>query len=91
MAETLALDRLPEGRSAYVTEVHNEPSMRQRLADLGLIRGTRVTCLCRSPAGDPAAYLIRGAVIALRRSDASRVQVELAAAPVPAAPAQAPA
>ncbi|MGN0968965.1 MAG: FeoA domain-containing protein, partial [Oscillospiraceae bacterium] len=41
MVETLALDRLPEGRSAYVTEVHNEPSMRQRLADIGLIRGTR--------------------------------------------------
>lgn len=91
MHETLALDHLPEGQSAYVTEVHNEPSMRQRLADIGLIRGTRVTCLCRSPAGDPAAYLIRGAVIALRRHDASRVQVELAAAPVPAAPAEAPA
>lgn len=91
MYETLALDHLPEGRSAYVTEVHNEPSMRQRLADIGLIRGTRVTCLCRSPAGDPAAYLIRGAVIALRRHDAEHIQVELAAAPVPAASAEAPA
>lgn len=91
MYETCALDRLPEGRSAYVTEVRNEPFMRQRLADIGLIRGTRVTCLCRSPAGDPSAYLIRGAVIALRRHDAEHVRVELAAAPVPAAPAEAPA
>lgn len=89
MYETLALDRLPEGQSAYVTEVHSEFSMRQRLADIGLIRGTRVTCLCRSPAGDPAAYLIRGAVIALRRHDAAGIQVELAAAPAPTAAAHA--
>ncbi len=91
MIETLALDRLPEGQSAYVTEVQNEPSMRRRLADIGLIRGTRVTCLCRSPAGDPAAYLIRGAVIALRSQDAAWIQVEPALAPVPASPAGAPA
>lgn len=91
MYDILALDRLPEGQSAYVTEVQNEPSMRRRLADLGLIRGTRVTCLCRSPAGDPAAYLIRGAVIALRSQDAAWIQVELATAPAPASPAGAPA
>lgn len=91
MIETFALDRLPEGQSAYVTEVQNEPSMRRRLADIGLIRGTRVTCLCRSPAGDPAAYLIRGAVIALRSQDAAWIQVEPALAPAPASPAGAPA
>lgn len=79
MNETFALDRLAVGQSAYVTDIRNEPSMRRRLADLGLIMGTRVTCLCRSPAGDPCAYLIRGAVIALRGRDAARVQVR----PVP--------
>ena len=79
MNETFALDHLAVGQSAYVTAVGNEPSMRRRLTDLGLIRGTRVTCLCRSPAGDPCAYLIRGAVIALRGRDAARVQVR----PVP--------
>lgn len=91
MVDILALDHLPEGQSAYVTEIHNEPSMNQRLADLGLIRGTRITCLCRSPFGDPTAYLIRGAVIALRRCDAARIQVESVAVPVPSAAAEAPA
>ena len=47
-----------------------------RLLDLGLIRGTRVTCTAKSPAGDPAAYLIRGAVIALRGRDARGVRLE---------------
>jgi ferrous iron transport protein A len=88
MLETLALDRLPEGRSAYVTQVQNEPAMSRRLAELGLIRGTRVTCLCRGPSGDPAAYLIRGAVIALRGRDAAWVQVEPEPLPVQAASAR---
>lgn len=85
MNEFLALNCLPEGQSAYVTEVHNDESMRRRLADIGLIRGTRVTCLSRSPAGDPTAYLIRGAVIALRGCDAAQVEVKLSGALVCAA------
>jgi Fe2+ transport system protein A len=43
--------------------------MRRRLLDIGLIENTCVECLGRSPCGDPAAYLIRGAVIALRSED----------------------
>lgn len=75
MNTPFALDRLKDGESAYVVQLDNDASMRRRLADLGLIPGTRVTCLYRSPAKDPAAYLIRGAVIALRGVDARQVRV----------------
>ncbi len=75
MNTSFALDRLKDGESAYVIALDHGASMQRRLADLGLIPGTKVTCLFRSPAGDPAAYLIRGAVIALRRLDARQVQV----------------
>ena len=44
-----------------------------RLSDIGLTEGTRVLCTMKSPLGDPSAYLIRGAVIALRREDAAVV------------------
>ena len=76
MYETLCLSALAEGESAYVTEVSAGPAMDRRLTDLGLVRGTRVTCVLRSPAGDPCAYLIRGALIALRRADADGVRLE---------------
>ena len=76
MYETLCLSALPEGESAYVTQVRAGPAMDRRLIDLGLVRGTRVTCVLRSPAGDPCAYLIRGALIALRRADADGVALE---------------
>jgi len=43
--------------------------MRRRLLDIGLIENTDVECLGRSPGGDPTAFLIRGAVIAIRSED----------------------
>ena len=71
-----SLSALRVGQSAYVAEIQADEAMRRRLLDLGLIRGTRVTCTAKSPAGDPAAYLIRGAVIALRGRDAPGVRLE---------------
>lgn len=68
-----SLNSLRVGQSACVSHIEAEPAMRRRLLDIGLIPGTRVTCTAVSPAGDPAAYLIRGAVIALRGRDAGGV------------------
>ncbi|MCI9408806.1 MAG: ferrous iron transport protein A [Oscillospiraceae bacterium] len=70
------LFNMREGTSAIVSKLLNEGGMRRRLQDIGLIEGTSVLCLQRSPAGDPIAYLIRGAVIALREEDSSKVLVE---------------
>ncbi len=70
------LSSLAEGTTATVREMNSSGSMRRRLMDMGLIEGTRVICLHRSPAGDPTAYLIRGAVIALRSEDTGKIMVE---------------
>ncbi|MBP0956783.1 MAG: ferrous iron transport protein A [Oscillospiraceae bacterium] len=70
-----ALSSLSEGSTAVVTEMNSTGDMRRRLMDMGLIEGTRVICLHRSPAGDPIAYLIRGAVIALRKEDTGNIMV----------------
>ena len=75
------LAALAEGESGYVQSVSTHLALKHRLEDLGLIPGTRVTCMARSPAGDPSAYLVRGTVIALRRWDAAGVALERAACP----------
>jgi DtxR family Mn-dependent transcriptional regulator len=49
---------------------------RRRLLDLGLIPGTMVGAEIGSPAGDPTGYLVRGAVIALRRAQADHIQID---------------
>lgn len=51
--------------------------LRRRCLDLGLLPGTEVEAVMDSPLGDPVAYRIRGALIALRREDAEGVLVEL--------------
>ena len=72
----LSLSALRVGQSARVTALEAGSGMRRRLLDIGLIPGTRVTCVAKSPAGDPAAYLIRGAVIALRACDAAGIHTQ---------------
>ena len=69
------LASLSVGESAKIETVSPECRIRRRLADLGFSRGNRIICLMRSPLGDPCAYLIRGALIALRRSDAAFVTI----------------
>ncbi len=67
---------LSVGQTANVKEVLSRGDIRRRLQDIGLIRGTRVSCVQVSPPGDPTAYLIRGAVIALRSEDSSNIVIE---------------
>ncbi|MCI8996307.1 MAG: ferrous iron transport protein B [Lachnospiraceae bacterium] len=66
---------LNPGDSALVQKLIHTGSMRRRLLDLGLTQGTQVTCVGHGPGGDPRAYLIRGAVIALRARDSCRVEI----------------
>ena len=72
----MRLSELRVGESATVCALLSEGSMRRRLMDIGLIVGTRVTCVGRSPGGDPAAYAIRGAIIAIRDRDSTEVIIK---------------
>ncbi|HKJ03115.1 MAG TPA: iron dependent repressor, metal binding and dimerization domain protein, partial [Longimicrobiales bacterium] len=51
-------------------------TQRRRLLDLGVVRGTEIVPELVSAAGDPVAYRIRGALIALRREQASWIGIE---------------
>ncbi len=52
---------------------------RRRLLDLGVVPGTLIQARMRSAGGDPVAYDIRGALIALRREQAAQIQLADAA------------
>lgn len=72
----MRLSSLAPGERGNVIKILAEGDMRRRLIDIGLVEKTEVSCLGRSPLGDPSAYLIRGAVIALRKTDADAVLIE---------------
>lgn len=69
MTKIDCLNDIKPGQTAKVKELLSTGSIRRRLLDIGLIENTEVECLGRSPAGDPSAFLIRGAVIAIRSED----------------------
>ncbi|MBE7720092.1 FeoA family protein [Lacrimispora indolis] len=76
MSENIYLTDLKRGQKAVIAKLAAYDDMRRRLQDIGLIEGTIVECLGKSPLGDPTAFLIRGAVIALRSEDSGRVLVQ---------------
>lgn len=71
----IGLNELTPGARAVVTGIRQEGEMRRRLREIGLTDGSVVECLGKSPSGDPTAYLIRGAVIAIRAKDSRNVRV----------------
>ena len=64
---------LPVGDECRVVGTAFRGSGKRRMLDLGIVRGTKVKALHKSPCGDPVAYMIRGAVLAVRGSDAEKI------------------
>ena len=75
MEEFITLNDISPGESAIVLKSELEGNIQRRLLDLGLIENTLVECVGKSPSGDPKAYLIRGAVIAIRSEDSKKIIV----------------
>lgn len=69
------LDELQQGQTALVKALHITGPNRRRLMDLGILPGTRINIEMRSPLGDPTAYRVRGAVIALRKVQAREIEI----------------
>lgn len=69
------LAALAEGQTARISSLLCGGPMRRRLQDIGFIEGTKIECVQKSPAGDPVAYRVRGALIALRSEDSRNVLV----------------
>jgi ferrous iron transport protein A len=67
-------DMIP-GEKATVKQLLSSGTIRRRLLDIGLTENTEVECVGKSPAGYPTAFLIRGAVIAIRSEDSEAILV----------------
>ena len=67
---------LKAGCTAVVKEIHSTNAERRRMFDLGILPGTRIENVMPSPLGDPIAYRVRSAVIALRSEQAKLIEIE---------------
>ena len=71
----IKLDTVSVGKQVTVEELSSTDIVRERMLALGLTRGAKIEVIRKGPSGDPTIYNIRGAMIALRKEEASLVNV----------------
>ena len=72
---TRLLDNEPVGKTVQVVRVMGDGAFRQRLLEMGFVRGAKVTVLKNAPLKDPVEYMIMGSHISLRHSEAAQIEV----------------
>ncbi len=70
--------RLPEleiGTKASVLEVHGSDPVSKRLMEMGVVPGISISIIKSAPFGDPIEVRVRGYNLALRKQEASAIEV----------------
>ena len=75
------LSELVPGQEAIVAKLIAKGAIRQRLLEMGFVRGARLKVVKLAPLGDPMQLLIKGYQLSLRREESACILVE---DPVPA-------
>lgn len=71
----MRLDELAVGETGAIRTIGGEGVFRRRLLELGLVPGTPIVRTGQAPLGDPLTFRVRGTVLALRRTDAARIEL----------------
>jgi len=69
------LNDIPAGNYVKVKDLLSDGMLRERMLALGLTKGAKIEVVQHGPSGDPTIYNIRGAMIALRKEEASLILV----------------
>ncbi len=72
----MTLKELDIGKTAVITAVGGEGSLRQHFLDMGVIPGAEVTLVKYAPMGDPMELMIHGYELTLRLDDAAKIDID---------------
>ena len=70
------LYELPLNTVGIIDKLNCNENIRRRLLDLGLVKGTKIIPVLKSPLGDPTAYEIRKTLIAIRKEDSNCITLK---------------
>lgn len=73
----LFLNELKAGQQGKIVKVKGEGTIRRRLLDMGVIRGTGIEMERVAPLGDPVEVKLKGYHLSLRKEEAANIQVEV--------------
>ncbi len=69
------MDTVTLGERFTIEKIDDDCPLKKRLCDIGITKGAILSCLFRSPLGDPVAFRVCDTVVALRKSDCSKIEV----------------
>ncbi len=71
------LSQLNPGDEAIIVRISSKGVLARRIADMGLIPGTRIKVVRKAPLGDPIEFEIRGYNLSLRKNEADLIIVKV--------------
>ena len=71
----LRLADIPTGNECVVVKVHGHGSFRNRIVEMGFVKGEKITVIKNAPLRDPIEYKLMDGHISLRRSEAELIEV----------------
>ncbi len=75
MNEGCRLSEVDTGKSVFIENVKGKGAFRQRISEMGFVKGKKVTVVKNAPLNDPIEFSIMGYNISLRRKEASLIEV----------------
>lgn len=75
MSSVISLSELPLGCEAIISALPRDDICASRLIELGFYPGASVRPLFRAVFGDPCAYSVQNAIIALRKKETKKILV----------------
>jgi len=75
--EPVSLSELLVGQTGAIVRLSAIGAARQRLLDMGVVRGELIEVIRTAPLGDPIEYRIKGYRLSLRKHEARHILVEV--------------
>ncbi|MBA4300849.1 MAG: ferrous iron transport protein A [Cyclobacterium sp.] len=72
----MTADSLPLNKSGKIVEILSSP-LKINLLELGFLPGIQISLRYKAPSGGPMAFLMEETLLALRKSEAALIRVEL--------------
>lgn len=77
MGKTVKLIQMKRGQKGSILRIGGNGPISRRMRDMGLIPGASIQCEGRAPLGDPIEVKVLGYNLALRKTEAESIEVEI--------------
>lgn len=76
MEKCNTLNKVNLNKEVIIKKINCRGNIKRRILDLGMIEGTKIKPVLKSPLGDPIAYEVRGSLISLREEESKRIEIK---------------